>query len=72
MGGAGDARRSVMARVWWALGQVCLVRARRAELRAMASNDILVTLAEFKAANGWKKKAEEFFQRIGGSDASCR
>lgn len=37
------------ARLFWALGQFCLVRARRAELRAMRL----------------KKKAEEFFQRMG-------
>jgi hypothetical protein len=46
----------LMARLWWFLGQACLVRARRHELRA----GVL------------KKKAEEFFQRIarhqGGRD----
>jgi hypothetical protein len=37
------------ARLFWFLGQVWLVRARRAELSAMR----------------FKKKAEEFFQRMG-------
>lgn len=41
-----------MARVWWFMGQIWLVRARRHELKAFAL----------------KKKAEEFFRRIGGCD----
>ena len=46
----------MMARLWWFLGQLWLVRARRSEMKA----------------GRLKKKAEEFFRRIvveaGGDD----
>ena len=51
------------ARFWWVMGQLWLVRARRAELRGR----VAMMRAETRAG-ALKKKAEEFFQRIGGGD----
>ncbi|MDN5789034.1 hypothetical protein [Pseudorhodobacter sp.] len=63
--GPGQVRQTVRRRFWWVMGQLWLIRARRCELRALRCDDLARGLAQFKAAERLKKKAEEFFRRIG-------